>query len=125
MTEDLKIRWEWEAAASVRAPEHRATWARLQIQAGPDLVTLVEDSESGSSRRSIYCSLYPLAEWVVYNWWFLQSDARPSSLLAQDRGQANPAPRTLPATMRDRHSVRASGDGFAWPDLLMVPDGGQ
>jgi hypothetical protein len=121
---ELKIMWEWEPAPTVRAPEHRATWALVQIQAGTDYVTLVEDRESGSSRRSIYCPLYPLAEWVVYNWWFLQADARPSGFLSQERGHVNPASRRLPASVRDRHSIRASGDGFAWPDLLIVPDGG-
>jgi hypothetical protein len=24
--------------------------------------------------------------------------------------------------LREHHSIRASGDGFAWPDLLIVPD---
>lgn len=121
---ELKITWEWELAPTVRAPEHRATWALVQIQAGTDYVTLVEDRESGSSRRSIYCPLYPLAEWIAYNWWFLQADARPSGFLSQERGTVNPASRRLPASVRDRHSIRASGDGFAWPDLLIVPDGG-
>jgi len=37
----------------------------------------------------------------------------------------NPAFHVLPAAIRERHSVRASGDGFAWPDLLIVPDGDQ
>jgi hypothetical protein len=53
---ELKIRWEWEAAPSVRAPEHRATWARIEISVGSDYVTLVEDRASGGSRRSIYWS---------------------------------------------------------------------
>ena len=70
--QELKITWEWEPAESVRTPEHRATWARIEIKVGSELVTLVEDRGSGSSRRSIYCPLYPLAEWVAYNWWFLQ-----------------------------------------------------
>src|SRR5260370_10540194 len=28
----------------------------------------------------------------------------------------------MPAALREHHSIRASGDGFAWPDLLIVPD---
>ena len=70
----------------------------------------------------IYCPLYPLAEWVAYNWWFLQSDTRPSTFLAQDGVLATPVWRSLPAALREHHSIRASGDGFAWPDLLIVPD---
>ncbi len=127
MTEDraFKITWDWLSAPTVRAPELRATWASVQIQVGRDFATLVEDRDSGSSRRSIYCPLYPLAEWIAYNWWFLQADSRPTSFLSQDRGYLNPASRMLPADVRERHSIRASGDGFAWPDLLIVPDGAE
>jgi IrrE N-terminal-like domain len=123
--QELKIRWEWESAAQARAPEHRATWARIEIKVGPDFVTLAEDRESGSSRRSIYCPLYPLAEWVAYNWWFLQADTRPSSFLSQDLGFVARASQALPRVLRERHSIAASGDGFAWPDLVVVPDGSE
>lgn len=120
--QELRIRWEWEPADSIRTREHRATWARIEIKAGSDFITLVEDRESGSSRRSIYCPLYPLAEWIAYNWWFLQADARPSRFLAQDDLPHSLALQSLPVALREHHSIRASGDGFAWPDLLIVPD---
>lgn len=123
--QELSIKWEWESAGSVKAPEHRATWARIEIQAGSDCVTLVEDKESGSSRRSVYCPLYPMAEWIAYNWWFLQADTRPAGWLLQDYGPVSRIARSLPVALRARHSIRASGDGFAWPDLLIVPDGDQ
>jgi hypothetical protein len=96
--------WEWESAPSVRAPELRATWARLEMSVGSDHVTLVEDRESGSARRSIHVPLYPVAEWVAYNWWLLKADSRPT------QGHR-------------RHSLRSAGDGFSWPDLLIVPEG--
>lgn len=124
-SQELKIRWEWDSAAQARALEHRATWARIEIKAGSDFITLAEDRESGSSRRSIYCPLYPLAEWIAYNWWFLQADTRPSSFLSQDLGPVVRASQTLPRVLRERHSIAASGDGFAWPDLVIVPDGSE
>ncbi|MBV9382128.1 MAG: ImmA/IrrE family metallo-endopeptidase [Streptosporangiaceae bacterium] len=119
----FKIAWEWEAAPSVRAAEHRATWARMEIRIGDEWATLVEDRDSGSARHSLYCPLYPLAEWIAYNWWFLQSDARPSGVLARLTDIGAGDVRNLPREQRDRHSIRASGDGFAWPDLWIVPDG--
>jgi hypothetical protein len=76
--DDFRIEWEWESAPSVRAPEHRATWARIEILVGQEHVTLVEDKDSTSSRRSIYCPLYPVAEWVAYNWWLLRANSRPA-----------------------------------------------
>ncbi|TDC64897.1 ImmA/IrrE family metallo-endopeptidase [Actinomadura sp. GC306] len=118
---ELRIKWEWEPSGKVRAKEHAATWARIEIWVGSECVTLVEDRESGSSRRSIYCPLYPLAEWIAYNWWFIQSDARPARGLAFRWSADQPQASTL---MR-RHSIRGSGDGFLWPNLLIIPEGSQ
>jgi Zn-dependent peptidase ImmA (M78 family) len=109
----------------VRAPEHRATWARLEIRVGNEWATLVEDRDSGSARRSLYCPLYPFAEWVAYNWWFLQADSRPAKTLGRLTELGTGDLRNLPRIQHDRHSVRASGDGFAWPDLWIVPEGDQ
>lgn len=118
---ELRVRWEWEPSGAVRAREHAATWARVEIWVGSECVTLVEDRESGSSRRSVYCPLYPLAEWIAYNWWFIQSDARPASGLA-----VRWAPdRSHTSALLRRHSIRGSGDGFLWPDLVIVPEGRQ
>lgn len=122
---ELEIKWEWEPAPSVRAPEHRATWARVEVWVGKDCVTLVEDRESGSSRRSIYCSLYPVAEWVAYNWWLLRADARPARGFPLRLGSVAGGHYPVSHAQLRRHSVRASGDGFLWPELLIVPEGRQ
>ncbi|MEO3860484.1 hypothetical protein [Acrocarpospora sp. B8E8] len=112
MTESAKVRieWEWEAAPHMKAVELRATFARLTIFVGQDCVTLVEDQESSSSRRAIAVSLYPLAEWLAYNWWFLQADSRHNENEADARRS------------RQRHSIRHAGDGFFWPDLYVLPE---
>lgn len=125
MTADLgefRIEWEWEPAPSVRAPEHRATWARIEIAVGPEHVTLVEDKDSASSRRAIYCPLYPLAEWVAYNWWLLQADSRPA--IPDELLRSGSIGRQDPEGVR-RHCMRSAGDGFLWPNLLIVPEGSE
>ncbi len=103
---DFQIRWEWEPGQMVRTPEHHATWARIELLVGDDCLTLVEDRDSRSSRRSIFAPLYPLAEWIAYNWWFLVAHSRPAS------GRTD-----------HRHSVRSAGDGFVWPRLEILPEG--
>lgn len=105
---DLTISWEWEPAAGVQAPELAGTFARLELRAGQDFITLVEDRVSGSSRRAIHVSLYPLAEWIAYSWWFLQVHSRS---VREVRSRST------------HHSVRSSADGFLWPDLHIVPEG--
>ncbi len=119
---ELSFRWEWESGSGVRAAELRATWARLEIWVGLDCVTLVEDRESQSSRRSIYCPLYPVAEWIAFNWWFLRADARPAPELSRARTGLG-ASRSYERSHLGRHNLRSAGDGYVWPYLLIVPEG--
>ena len=120
---DLRLTWDWLAAPDVRAPEIRATWARLSIFAGAECVTLVEDKESGSSRRSIFTSLYPLAEWIAFNWWFLRADTRPATALSRLPARYDALWSGYGERYRVRHGFRGIGDGFLWPDLFLLPEG--
>jgi Zn-dependent peptidase ImmA (M78 family) len=119
----LSFEWEWLSAAEVKASELRATWAHLRISAGADCVTLVEDKESGSSRRSIFTSLYPLAEWVAYNWWFLRADTRPATALSRLPARYDALWSGYGEKYRARHGLRGVGDGFLWPDLFIMAEG--
>ena len=56
--QELKIRWEWEGAAQVRAPEHRATWARGRDPGRPRLCHAGQDRESGSLRAAPFTVRY-------------------------------------------------------------------
>src|SRR5438309_2067187 len=116
---ELRFEWEWEPAPAVKAPELRATWSRLELRVGDQCVTRVEDRESDSSRRSIFVPLYPLAEWIAYNWWLLKADARPQVHLTRRRSSGRAAPDA--ASRFRRHTMREAGDGFLWPDLWIVP----
>lgn len=109
MPDSSFFRFEWQpAGADVRAPELAATWARLELDVSGSYPTVVEDLASGSIRRSISVPLYPLAEWVTYNWWSL--------LYGVEKGASAPA---------DGHNVRAAGDGFLWPNLSIRSEGGR
>lgn len=120
---DFRVEWEWEPAAGIRAPELRATFARLQIFVGDQCITLVEDRETGSSRRSIAVSLYPLAEWIAFNWWFLLVDSRNGQSLSSGRSWTSAS--TEVKKSYQRHGLRNAGDGFLWPDLVILPEGVQ
>jgi hypothetical protein len=113
------LEYEWETPEGVAAPELAATWARLAIRADGDYVTRVEDTLSQSARRSIYCSLYPLAEWVAYNWWSLRAHLRLAGLKLPRRLWESDEHRPL---LRS-HNLRAAGDGFLWPNLTIIPEG--
>lgn len=123
--QELIVNLDWEPAEGVRTDELRATWSRLQLRVGDAVLTQVQDSGSGAVRDSIYVPLYPLAEWVAYNWWYLRSDARPGYLPRWDwafrNGLRKPRERSAWLT---HHNLRAVGEGFAWPDLTILPSDG-
>jgi hypothetical protein len=121
-TSAVRFVYEWEQGADVAGPELAATWARLEIWVGSDCVTRVEDTASQSSRRGIYCSLYPLAEWIAFNWWFLRGHVRAAEYVGEVHAARATNGRT-PASWAAHHNLRWSGDGYAWPDLLVLPEG--
>lgn len=121
----LSLEWTWKTAPAVAVPEIRATWAELEIRVGPECLTLVTD-QRGNCRFAVYCSLYPMAEWIAFNWWSLLADAKPASQISQLRFayQAGVGDQRAMWVVRSRrHVLRAAGDGFVWPDLFIVPEG--
>lgn len=124
-SEGLSFDFEWVPADGVAARELAATWADFAIYAGDDCITQVEDRITGSSRRRVFVSLYPVAEWMTFNWWFLHSHARPS-LTPEIEWRFSREPRMWEpprAPWLDSHSLRGVAEGFRWPDLAIVPDG--
>lgn len=99
---EFSIRFEWEESPRVRAPELSATWARLEIHVDDKVVTRVNAERSGSVRTGIYVPLFPIAEWIVSNWFFLWEEWRLD------------APQS-------RHNLLAAREGFALPDLALHP----
>ncbi len=98
----FRFQFEWEDSPRVRTPELAATWARLEIFAAEQPITKVEARRTQSVRNGIYVPLFPIAEWLVANWFFLWDEWRAE------------AP-------KERHSLLAAREGFALPDLSFLP----
>lgn len=118
----LRFAVEWQPGDDVQAMELAATWASLQIWSGGECVTTVEDLQTGSARRSIYCSLYPLAEWIAFNWWYLLADQRSANLLP-DAPAGYPLERHVGDDLVEHHLLSSVGDGFLFPRLAVIPEG--
>lgn len=118
----LEFRFEWESVPGVAAPELRATWARLEVWVDGECASLVEERATGAARRSIYGSLYPLAEWIAFNWWLLCSHTRAGEQALRPGFAWGPlSGRRPPARWWIHHNLRAAGDGQAWPNLVILP----
>lgn len=107
---DLKFEFEWADPEGIRGPEISATWAQLSIAVRGSAITRLLDYRAKSFRDSIYVPLYPLAEWLAANWWFLASEFQ------------NPYKQNRPE-FRRRHSLGANRDGYAFPELEVFSSG--
>ena len=101
---------DWVDAEGVNGPELAATWASLRIHAGDTVITRVLDARAKTVRNFVHVPLYPLAEWLATNWWFLTNE------------YGNPAKEADPA-FRRRHALRSGREGYAFPDLEVVSSG--
>ena len=102
---------EWVTAKDVQGPELASTWASLLIRVNDSVVTRVLDRRAQTVRDHVYVPLYPLAESLVMNWWFLLYEV---GIPAKDDD-----------AFMQRHAVVAHGDGYAFPKLHVVPSGGR
>ena len=101
---------DWLDPSRIAGPELSATWASLRIHVGDTCVTRVEDRRAKTVRDSVYVPLYPLAEWLAANWWFLGFEVK-NQLRENDQG------------FRRRHALITSREGYAYPDLQIVSSG--
>ncbi len=114
MSERLIISLSSEALAS-GAAEERATFGLLQVTANRQLLTHGEDTELGELRRGPHIAGYPLAEWLVWNWWRLRWEVvRPS-----------PSDREAGDRWDFAHRMATVGEGYTWPNIAIRSDGVQ
>jgi len=120
----VDFRIDWAPLDGVAGEELAATWARLELWIGPYCISSVEDLDTGTPRRSIYGSMYPLAEWTAYNWWLLQRHIRPASYIRDAASHELVGGWTADQWPWMRHhNMRGVGDGFIWPNLTFLPEG--
>ena len=107
---DISIDMDWLNGEGIRGAELSATFASLRIVVDGQPVTLVVDQRARTVRDAVDVPLYPLAEWLATNWWFLAHEFE-NAARSEDPG------------FRRRHSLGAGADGYAYPNLVATPWG--
>ena len=104
---NLHFDHEWQDPAGARGDELRATWASLSILIDGNPVTELQDEQTKSVRTRIFLPLFPLAEWLADNWWFLRSEVSRSGV-------------SMSREFDRRHNLRWAREGFVLPSLRFV-----
>lgn len=115
----LSIECEWTEQSLAEDPLERQTWARIQINAGGRSVSRVWDREAQTERTSLYVPAFPIACWVVQNWWALLYEPARSDKVV-------PPGEFLFETQRSwllRHCLRSAEAGLMLPRMCVFADG--
>jgi hypothetical protein len=98
---------DWQRAEGVQGQELSSTWAYLVIRLDDTPLTRVLDHRAKTVRDGVFVPVYPLAEWLVTNWWTLLYEAE------------NPD-KADDADFIWRHSIAYARQGYALPNLQIV-----
>jgi hypothetical protein len=107
---EIDFDFEWIDPGAARGAELRATWARFELRVDGEPITRLSDLSSRSVRNSLYLPLYPLAEWIATNWWFLFFEIEAPG-------------RDTCGGYSARHNIRTGAEGYALPSLSINPTG--
>ena len=112
MRDELTISLSVETlgAGGLEPPEEKATFGLLSMTANDRLLTGAQEIDGGELRRGPRVAGYPLAEWLVWNWWRIRWECgRPAGAAARDWEFA--------------HRMTSVGEGYAWPVISIFSDG--
>lgn len=90
--------------------EERATFGLLAVTANNRLLTEGIETENHRVRCGPYVSGYPLAEWLLWNWWRIRWEVR------------RPSEKRAARRWHFAHSMQTIGDGYIWPNITIVSD---
>ncbi|MEI6389003.1 MAG: hypothetical protein WCQ50_20530 [Spirochaetota bacterium] len=102
---------EWVEMTSGSEPVLDSTFAYLEIIVNDRSTLAILDKRGKTVRSRVLVPLFPLARWLVSNWWALFFEPE-----SPYRNIFNPG-------YFSRHSMRSVGDGFAFPAFAIHPEG--
>ncbi len=116
MPKSLTIDRDWLDQPSATDALTRRTWACLRIQAAGLSVTRLWDTVADTERTGLYIPAFPLAVWIVENWWPL--------LYEPIRSERLPPPDGLSQrSWYRRHCLRCADSDLLLPRAFFYSDG--
>ncbi len=98
-------------------PVERATWCSLRIRVGERYASRVWDQTLQSERTTLYLPAFPLAAWIVQNWWSLLNE-----LCSWETVPGAPLDATQSRWLK-RHCLRSADSSLMLPALSIFHDG--
>ena len=98
-------------------PVDRLTWCALRIRVGQRLVSRVWDKSLQSERTNLYLPAFPIAQWLVENWWSLFNELCPADKVPTSVAGG------APLKWIRRHCLRSADSALLLPALYLFHNG--
>ena len=98
-------------------PVERSTWCALRIRVGNQYASRCWDKTLESERTNLYVPAFPVAEWIVQNWWVLLNE-----LCSWETVPRSAVGRTQ-WEWHQRHCLRSADSSLMLPLLYLFHDG--
>ena len=98
-------------------PVERETWCALGIRVDRRIVSTIWDKSLQSERTHLYLPAFPIAEWLVQNWWSLLNELCCSETVPKSAIGANQV------KWIRRHCLRSANSALMLPALYLFHDG--
>ena len=98
-------------------PVERLTWWPLRIRVGQRFASRIWDKTLQIERTSLYLPAFPVAEWIVQNWWSLLNELCSSDTVPKS------AVHPTQSKWVKRHCLRSADSSLMLPSLYIFNDG--
>lgn len=118
MSKFLSLRSDPICQPAAKNPLERQTWCSLRIQVGSRFASRLWDNSLEDERDALDVPAFPIAEWLIKNWWSLFNELCP--------GNSVPRHRDVSASWRSwirRHCLRSADSSLFLPKLYVYADG--
>jgi len=115
VSRSLSVECDPVSQPAATEPVERRTWSALRIRVGGRIVTRIWDKELADERTILYLPAFPVAEWIVRNWWALLNEPC--------RTERVPSPAPHHIGWIKRHCLRSADSGLLLPLLYLFNDG--
>lgn len=118
MSKFLSLKSESMSQPDANDPLERQTWCSLRIQVGSRFASRLWDRLLEDERDTLDIPAFPIAEWIIQNWWSLFNELCPWNLVPR-------RPIVTPAWLSwtRRHCLRSADSALLLPNLFLYSDG--
>ncbi|MHB1558181.1 MAG: hypothetical protein ACYC61_12020 [Isosphaeraceae bacterium] len=117
MLKSLSLKSDPISQPATEDPLERLTWCSLRIQVGSRFASRLWDRLLEDERDYIDVPAFPIAEWLIKNWWSLFNELCPGNSIP-----VNPAVDASWLRWTRRHCLRAADSSLFLPKLFLYTD---